>query len=224
VKQLLTRLADRVAKRWKEPDSGIWEKRSARQQHVHAKVMAWAALDCAVRLVEKKYLPDHRVDGWRRTRDEIHRAVIEHGFNLQLRSFVSIFDGDELDSSLLYISRVGFLKPDDPRVLGTIDAIRKRLGHDDLLYRYEERTDDGLPPGEGAFLACSFWLVEALALGGRLAEARDLFAKLLRRCNDVGLYSEEIDAGSGELLGNFPQALTHISMMNAALCLARQGT
>ena len=224
VKQLLVRLADMVTKRWQEPDSGIWEKRSGRTQHVHGKVMAWAALDTAIRLVEKKYLPDHRVDVWRTTRDEIHRAVIEHGFNEQLRSFVSIFDGDELDSSLLYISRVGFLKPDDPRVLSTIDAIRKKLGHDDLLDRYDERTDDGLPPGEGAFLACSFWLVEALALGGRIAEAQGLFDKLLRRCNDVGLYSEEIDAGSGELLGNFPQALTHISMMNAALCLARQGT
>jgi len=109
-------------------------------------------------------------------------------------------------------------------MLGTIDAIRARLGHDDLLYRYEERTDDGLPPGEGAFLACSFWLVEALALGGRVAEARQLFDKLLRRCNDVGLYSEEIDVETGVLLGNFPQALTHISMMNAALCLERQRT
>jgi len=218
-KRLLLRLADLVARRWQEPDSGVWEKRSERKQHVHAKVMAWAALDCAVRLVEKKYIPEKRVEAWRRTRDEIHRAVLENGFNEQLRSFVSIFGGDELDSSLLYISRVGFLKTDDPRILGTIDAIRERLGRDDLLYRYEIRTDDGLPPGEGAFLACSFWLVEALALGGRVDEARDVFEKLLGRCNDVGLYSEEIDVATGALLGNFPQALTHIGMMNAALCL-----
>ena len=219
VKRMLVRLADIVTKRWQEPDSGIWEKRSQRQQHVHAKVMAWAALDCAVRLVENKYIPADRVDVWRGTRDEIHKAVLEHGFNSELQSFVSIFGGDELDASLLYISRVGFLKGDDPRLTGTIDAIRQRLGRDDLVYRYEERTEDGLPPGEGAFLACSFWLVEALVLAHREAEARELFEKLLGRANDVGLYSEEVDVESGALLGNFPQALTHIGMMNAALCL-----
>ena len=223
VKRTLVRLADIVEKRWREPDSGIWEKRSVRRQHVHAKVMAWAALDCAIRFAEKKYIPtDHRIDVWRRTRDEIRRVVLQEGYNEKLKSFVSILGGDELDSSLLYISRVGFLDPDDPRMLGTIDAIHKRLGRDDLLYRYEEQTKDGLPPGEGAFLACSFWMVEALALGGRVHEARKLFEKLLQRCNDVGLYSEEIDVESGALLGNFPQALTHIGMMNAALCLDRK--
>ncbi|PYQ58711.1 MAG: glycoside hydrolase family 15 protein [Acidobacteria bacterium] len=219
VKTLLVRLADRIAKKWPEPDNGIWEKRAERAHHVHGKVMAWVALDCALRLVEKKFIPGDRVDAWRRTKEEIRRVVMEQGFNEKLQSFVSIFGSDELDSSLLYISRVGFLEPDDPRMLGTIEAIRKRLGRDDLLYRYEMRTDDGLPPGEGAFLTCSFWLVEALALGGRLPEARELFEKLLKRCNDVGLYSEEIDVESGNLLGNFPQALTHIGMMNAALCL-----
>ena len=219
VKTLLVRLADRIAKKWPEPDNGIWEKRAERTQHVHGKVMAWVALDCALRLVEKKFIPGDRVDAWRSAKEEIHRVVMEQGFNENLQSFVSIFGSDELDSSLLYIARVGFLEPDDPRMLGTIEAIRKRLGRDDLLYRYEMRTDDGLPPGEGAFLTCSFWLVEALALGGRLPEARELFEKLLKRCNDVGLYSEEIDVESGALLGNFPQALTHIGMMNAALCL-----
>src|SRR5207245_10696737 len=134
--------------------------------HVHGKVMAWAALDSALRLIEKKFLPDDRAAVWRRTRDEIRRTVVEKGFNETLQSFVPMFGGADLDASLLYISRVGFLKPDDPKILGTIDAIRKRLGRDDLLFRYEERTDDGLPPGEGAFLTCSFWLVEALALGG----------------------------------------------------------
>jgi GH15 family glucan-1,4-alpha-glucosidase len=219
VRQLLCRLADRVAERWKEPDSGIWEKRSERKQHVHAKVMAWAALDCAERLVKNNSIPGSHLAAWGRTKEEIQHAVLERGFNRQLGSFVSIFEGDELDSSLLYISRVGFLPPDDPRILGTIDAIRNRLGRDELLYRYDMRTDDGLPPGEGAFLACSFWLVEALVLAGRTAEAREIFEKLLTRCNDVGLYSEEIDADTGALLGNFPQALTHIGMMNAALCL-----
>jgi len=172
--------------------------------------------------VEKKYLSPDRVELWKRTRDEIHRTVLERGFNRPLNSFVSTFDSDELDASLLYISRVGFLPGDDPRLTGTIDAIRKRLGRDDLVYRYEERTEDGLPPGEGAFLACSFWLVEALVNAGREREARDVFEKLLHRANDVGLYSEEIDVESGELLGNFPQALTHIGMMNAALSLSEQ--
>jgi GH15 family glucan-1,4-alpha-glucosidase len=222
VQQLLTRLADRVVKQWREPDSGIWEKRSGRKQHVHAKVMAWAALDSAERLARRKYIPDRRVAEWRRTKEEIRETVLDRGFNRTLGSFVSILDGDELDASLLYLSRVGFLEPDDPRLLATIDAIRQRLGRDELLYRYEFGTDDGLPPGEGAFLACSFWLVEALALCGRTDEARGLFEKLLGRCNDVGLYSEEIDVESGALLGNFPQALTHIGLLNAALCLTNQ--
>ena len=219
VQQLLCRLADRVAERWKEPDSGIWEKRAERQQHVHAKVMAWAALDCAERLVKNNSIPGDRLAAWQRAKEEIRHTVLDRGFNRQLGSFVSIFDSDEMDSSLLYISRVGFLPPDDPRMLGTIEAIRQRLGRDELLYRYEMRTDDGLPPGEGAFLTCSFWLVEAMVLAGRAEEARQIFEKLLTRCNDVGLYSEEIDVESGALLGNFPQALTHIGMMNAALCV-----
>jgi GH15 family glucan-1,4-alpha-glucosidase len=224
VRQLLSRLADRVVEKWKEPDSGIWEKRSGRKQHVHAKVMAWAALDCAERLAQKKYIPDGRVDAWRRAKEEIRETVLDRGFNSELGSFVSILDGDELDASLLYLSRVGFLKPDDPRILGTIDAIQKRLGRAELLYRYELKTDDGLPPGEGAFLACSFWLVEALALAGRMDEARDNFRKLLDRCNDLGLYAEEIDVESGAQLGNFPQALTHVGLINAALCLAKLET
>jgi GH15 family glucan-1,4-alpha-glucosidase len=223
VRQLLSRLADRVAGKWKEPDSGIWEKRAGRKQHVHAKVMAWAALDCAQRLAERKYISDRRVDAWRRAKEEIRETVLERGFNRQLGSFVSILEGDELDASLLNLSRVGFLKPDDPRILGTIDAIRQRLGRGELLYRYEQGTDDGLPPGEGAFLACSFWLVEGLALAGRIDEARANFEKMLTRCNDLSLYSEEIDVESGALLGNFPQALTHIGLINAALCLAKIG-
>ncbi len=181
--------------------------------------MSWAALDCAERLARKKYIPDRRVDVWRQTKAEIRNTVLERGFNREMGSFVSILDGDELDASLLAAARVGFLEPDDPRILGTIDAIRKRLGRQELLYRYEFQTDDGLPPGEGAFLACSFWLVEALAYAGRIDEARATFEKLLHRCNDVGLYSEEIDVESGALLGNFPQALTHIGLINAALRL-----
>jgi GH15 family glucan-1,4-alpha-glucosidase len=214
VRRLVSRLAGVVAKRWREPDSGIWEKRSERQQHVHAKVMAWMALDTAERLGDGH---------WTSEKEEIKSLVLERGFNRELNSFVSLLDGDELDASLLYLLRVGFLPPDDPRMLSTIDAIRRRLGHDDLVYRYEATTDDGLPPGEGAFLACSFWLAEGLALAGREGEARELYEKLLTRGNDVGLFSEEIDVESGALLGNFPQALTHIALMNAAICLDQQG-
>ncbi len=225
-RRLVQRLADRVVRHWREPDSGIWEKRSGRWQHVHAKIMAWSALDCAERLVEKGRLSVDPTP-WRRAKDEIKREVLERGFNRKLNSFVAVYDGDELDASLLYASRVGFLPGDDPRLIGTIDAIRSHLGRDELVYRYDQKTDDGLPPGEGAFLACSFWLVEALAIAERFDEAQQLFEKLLRRGNDLGLYSEEVDVASGELVGNFPQALTHIGLMNAALCLqhgqARRG-
>jgi GH15 family glucan-1,4-alpha-glucosidase len=145
-----------------------------------------------------------------------------HGFSTRRNSFTGIYDDEEVDASLLFIARVGFIDPTDPRMLGTIDAIRATLGHSDLVYRYDTRqTEDGLPSGEGAFLACSFWLVEALALAGRADEARTLFGEIVRRGNDVGLFSEEIDVDTGELLGNFPQALTHIALLTAALCLAQ---
>ena len=217
-RRLVERLANMVVKRWREPDSGIWEKRSALRQHVHAKVMAWSALDCAVRLVEKGRLHTDATR-WRAAMSEIRSEILERGFNKTLNSFVAVYDGDELDSSLLNIARVGFLGPGDPRLLGTIDAIRRKLGRGELLYRYDMQTDDGLPPGEGAFLACSFWLVEALAIAGRFDDAEDIFAKTLRHSNDLGLFSEEIDPQSGALLGNYPQALTHIGLMNAALRL-----
>ena len=218
--KLAARLADIVVERWREPDSGIWEKRSGRRQHVHAKVMAWSALDCAERLAKKGRL---RVDPsrWAQVKDEIKREVLERGFNAKLNSFVATYDGDELDAALLYVARVGFLEAGDPRIAGTIDAIRRSLGHDDLVYRYSQKTDDGLPPGEGAFLPCSFWLVEALAIAKRFREAQDVFEKLLGRANDVGLISEEAEVSSGRLVGNFPQALTHIGLMNAALRLQR---
>jgi GH15 family glucan-1,4-alpha-glucosidase len=215
-RKMLTRLADVVVKRWREPDSGIWEKRSERKQHVHAKVMAWAALDTANRLLGKN-------EAWSREQDEIKRVVLERGFNKTLNSFVSELDGNEIDAALLQIARVGFVDADDPCMVGTIDAVRKTLGRGELIYRYDFGTDDGLPPGEGAFLPCSFWLVEALAIGGRDDEARDVFEKLIARGNDVGLFSEEIDVASGAFLGNFPQALTHIGLVNAAICLSEEG-
>ena len=220
--RVLVRLADEIVARWREPDSGIWEKRSGLQQHVHAKVMAWAGLDCAIRLAGHGVIPNKRVGAWRREQQQIRELVLTRGFNAKRNSFVAVLDGEELDASLLYIARVGFLPPDDPRMVGTVAAIREKLGRDDLIYRYELSTEDGLPPGEGAFLPCSFWLVEALALAGRRDEAHEVFRKLLGRGNDLGLFSEEVDVESGALLGNFPQALTHIGLVNAALCLAHE--
>ena len=217
--ELIRRLADVVVRRWREADSGIWEKRSGPQQHVHSKVMCWLALDSARRIVEKSGIRGD-VEKWKTAAGDIRRLVLSDGFDAQRNHFSALLGNSELDASLLYLSRAGFLRPDDPRILGTVDAIQKRLTRDDLVYRYRD-TDDGLPGDEGAFLPCSFWLVEALALGGRRHEADRLFSRLLTRANDVGLYSEEIDPSTGELLGNFPQALTHIALLSAAMTLAR---
>jgi GH15 family glucan-1,4-alpha-glucosidase len=217
VQHLLRRLTDIVCERWQEPDAGIWEKRGEPRQHVHGKVMAWSALDSAQRIAKRcqMKIDDAHVE---KAKADIKEAVLTHGFDAKRNTFTGIFDDEEVDASLLFIARVGFIDPADPRMLGTIDAIRNDLGHDGLIYRYDSRkTDDGLPPGEGVFLACTFWLVEALALAGRVGEARTLFDDVIRHGNDAGLFAEEIDAGSGELLGNFPQALSHIALLNAAL-------
>jgi GH15 family glucan-1,4-alpha-glucosidase len=222
VQRLLRRLIEIVCDRWQEPDAGIWEKRGEPRQHVHGKVMAWSALDSALRIAKRCHIDIADTDRVARTKAEIKEAVLTHGFNARRNSFVGIFGEEEVDASLLFIARVGLIDPADPRMLGTIDAIRADLGGDGFLYRYDtRRTDDGLPSGEGAFLACTFWLVEALTLAGRVDEARTLFDDIVHRGNDVGLFAEEIDVRSGELLGNFPQALTHIALLNAALCLAQ---
>jgi GH15 family glucan-1,4-alpha-glucosidase len=217
--RLLRRLTEIVCERWQEPDAGIWEKRGAPRQHVHGKVMAWSALDSAQRIAKRCRID---IDALRieREKNAIKEAVLTRGFNARRNSFAGIFDEAEVDASLLFIARVGLIDPADPRMIGTIDAIRADLGHNGFLYRYDSReTDDGLPSGEGAFLACSFWLVEALALAGRVDEARALFDDVIKCGNDVGLFAEEVDVESRELLGNFPQALTHIALLNAALCL-----
>ncbi|HXA15767.1 MAG TPA: glycoside hydrolase family 15 protein [Thermoanaerobaculia bacterium] len=219
VQHLLRRLTEIVCERWREPDAGIWEKRGDPRQHVHGKVMAWSALDSAQRIASRGHMKidEARVE---KAKADIKEAVLRHGFDEKRNTFTGIFDDEEVDASLLFIARVGFIDPTDPRMLGTIDAIRTDLGHDGLIYRYDSRkTEDGLPPGEGVFLACTFWLVEALALAGRVDEARTLFDDVIRHSNDAGLFAEEIDAGSGELLGNFPQALSHIALLNAALHL-----
>jgi len=213
IRRLIDRIAALVIKRWREPDAGIWEKRGGVHQHVHGKVMAWLALDCAEHL-------GCTIRGLPEAKQAIHDEVMARGFDSRHNTFVDIYDSEEVDASLLYVARVGFIPPDDPRMLGTIDAIRTALGHDGLLYRYDtERVKDGLPPGEGAFLPCSFWLAEALALAGKRDEARRVFEDAAAHANDVGLLAEEIDVETGALLGNFPQALTHIGLMNAALAL-----
>ena len=181
--------------------------------------MAWSALDSAQRIAERCHM---KIDQARveKAKADIKEAVLTHGFDARRNTFTGIFDDEEVDASLLFIARVGFIDPTDPRMLGTIDAIRNDLGHDGLIYRYDSRkTEDGLPPGEGVFLACTFWLVEAMALAGRVDEARTLFDDVVRHGNDAGLFAEEIDVPSGALLGNFPQALSHIALLNAALHL-----
>jgi GH15 family glucan-1,4-alpha-glucosidase len=216
VRRLIDRIASLVIKRWREPDAGIWEKRGGVHQHVHGKVMAWLALDCAEHL-------GCTIRGLPEAKQAIHDEVMARGFDSRGNTFVDIYGSKEVDASLLYIARVGFIPPDDPRMLGTIDAIRAALGRDGLLYRYDTtRVHDGLPPGEGVFLACSFWLAEALALAGKRDEARHVFEDAAAHANDVGLLAEEIDVATGALLGNFPQALTHIGLMNAALALQKE--
>ncbi len=217
-----TALANFVAKAWKEPDEGIWEVRGGRKHFTHSKVMAWVALDRAVKAIET-FGVEGPVDQWRKTRDEIHQEVCEKGFNQQLGSFVQYFGSKELDASLLMVPLVGFLPPSDPRVRGTVEAIEKGLMRDGFVQRYDTRSEtDGLPPGEGAFLACTFWMADNLHLLGRHDDAVKIFERLLSLRNDVGLLSEEYDPTAKRLVGNFPQAFSHVGLVNTAMNLARQ--
>ncbi len=220
---LSRKLLDWLESGWREPDEGLWEVRGPRRHFTHSKVMAWVAFDRAVKSVEELGRPGP-VDGWRRTREEIHREVCRDGFDTERDAFVQSYGSDRLDASLLLIPLVGFLPATDERVAGTIDAIRRDLTRDGLVERYradDENVDvDGLPPGEGVFLPCSFWLAQALAMQGRKDEARELFERLLGLRNDLGLISEEYDTGQGRLVGNFPQAFTHLALVDAALQLA----
>jgi GH15 family glucan-1,4-alpha-glucosidase len=210
-------LLDHLERIWQEPDEGIWEIRGEAQHFVHSKVMAWVAFDRAVRSVEEQDV-EGPVDRWRALRDEIHAAVCEHGFDDELGSFVQSYGSKELDASLLLIPLVGFLPASDPRVRGTIEAIERNLVVDGLVLRYRthETGVDGLPPGDGVFLPCSFWLVDCLELIGRHDDAYDLFERLLALANDVGLLAEEYDPRAKRLLGNFPQAFTHLALVNSA--------
>jgi GH15 family glucan-1,4-alpha-glucosidase len=207
---------------WDSPDEGIWEVRGPRRHFTHSKVLAWVAFDRAVQTVERWSLPGP-VDRWRRLRQDVHDEVCREGFNVELGSFTQSYGSEELDASTLLIPILGFLPATDERVVGTVDAIRRNLMEDGFVQRYrpQERNDvDGLPGGEGAFLPCSFWLVDALVLMGRRDEARELFERLLGVQNDLGLLAEEYDPRESRLLGNFPQAFTHVGLVNSAYNIA----
>jgi GH15 family glucan-1,4-alpha-glucosidase len=218
-------LIDDLVQRWREPDEGIWEVRGPRRHFTHSKVLCWVAFDRAVLLAEdlKKEGP---VERWRAIRDEIKEEVCARGFNEKLGAFVQTYDSDDLDASVLMIPLVGFLPPTDPRVKSTIEVIQRELTFEGFVQRYDpsRKSLDGIGEPEGVFLPCSFWLVEALALAGRGDEARVLFAKLLAIANDVGLYPEECDPGTGRHLGNFPQAFTHLALVAAAHTLEPDGS
>ncbi|MEU0384057.1 glycoside hydrolase family 15 protein [Streptomyces chartreusis] len=217
-------LMDFLRDHWRQPDEGLWEVRGGRRQFVHSKVMVWVAADRAVRTLERHPELDGDLDGWRALRDEVHREVCDKGYDPGRNTFTQSYGSRELDAALLLIPRVGFLPPDDPRVIGTIDAVREELDHGGFLRRYttddsDDAAVDGLPGSEGAFLVCSFWLADALHMTGRTKEARELFERLAGLANDVGLLSEEFDPASGRQLGNVPQAFSHIGLVNTALAL-----
>jgi GH15 family glucan-1,4-alpha-glucosidase len=206
---------------WQKPDEGIWEVRGPRRQFTHSKVMAWVAADRAVKAVEE-FGHSGDVGRWRKLREEIHNQVCREGFNADVNSFVQHYGSREPDASLLMLPLVGFLPAADPRMIGTIDYIQKRLVRDGFVDRYlTDPNVDGLPPGEGSFLLCTFWLADNLSLQGRQSEAREIFERLLRLRNDVGLLSEQY--GGGRLLGNFPQAFSHVGLINTARNLTGTG-
>ncbi|HET7104082.1 MAG TPA: glycoside hydrolase family 15 protein [Terracidiphilus sp.] len=205
---------------WRQPDEGIWETRGGRRQFTYSKLMAWVAFDRAT-LLAGQLGYDAPVERWRGLCKAIHEEICAHAFNRKKNSFVQYYGADELDASLLLMPLVGFLPGDDPRVKGTVEAIERELMPDGLVLRYDtSKSPDGLPPGEGVFLACSFWMVGSLKAIGRFDDARALFEKLLALRNDLGLLSEEYDVKSGRLVGNFPQAFSHIALVNAAFDLA----
>jgi GH15 family glucan-1,4-alpha-glucosidase len=217
-------LIDHLCDVWQEPDEGIWEVRGPRRHFTHSKVMAWVAVDRAVSQYER-YDGEGDVERWKTVRDEIHAQVLEQGFDKELNSFVQSYGSKELDASCLRIVLVGFLPADDPRIRGTVEAIERELLQDGFVARYKTAaTDDGLPGSEGTFLACSFWMVTNLWLIGRKDDATAMYEQLSGYLNDVGLISEEYDVKAKRMVGNFPQALTHIALVHAAFTLSGQWT
>jgi GH15 family glucan-1,4-alpha-glucosidase len=206
---------------WSDPDNGLWEVRGPRRHFVHSRVMAWVAFDRAVQAIEKHGLSGP-LERWKGLRQTIHDEVCTQGFSTAKGAFSQYYGTDELDASLLMIPLVGFLPADDPRVVGTVEAIQKELMHDGFVLRYRTHGEvDGLPGGEGAFLACTFWLVDNLALMGRIDDAMAIFERLSSLCNDLGLLAEEYDVAHGCMVGNFPQAFSHVGLVNSAFNLTR---
>jgi GH15 family glucan-1,4-alpha-glucosidase len=210
-----------LAEIWREPDRGIWESRGEPRHFTFSKVMAWVAFDRGIKIAEEFGL-DGPIEKWRATAEEIRAAILAHGYDEELGSFVQSYGSKWLDGSLLLIPTTGFLPPDDPRIAGTVRAVERRLLADGFVMRHDPaEVETGLAHGEGAFLACSFWLADARVLTGREDEARTLFDRLLALRNDVGLLSEEYDVEAGRLIGNFPQAFSHIALINTAHNLVR---
>ena len=213
-------LMEFLAQHWRDPDEGIWEVRGPRRHFVHSKVMAWVAFDRGVKSIERFGL-EGPLEEWKHIRDEIHAQVCERGFDAKRNRFVQHYDTDALDASVLLLPLVGFLPGDDARIRSTVEAIERELMADGLVLRYATETGvDQLPPGEGAFLPCSFWLVDCLVSTGRPADAEALFERLLGLANDLGLLAEEVELGTHRFLGNFPQALTHMALVNSARLLS----
>jgi len=220
-RRFLVSLADIAAERWRETDQGIWEVRGESRHFLYSKVMCWVALDRAIKLAGV-LRANGKVGEWKRAQDEIWETVVREGWNESAGAFTQSFGSDALDASNLMLPIVGFLPADDPRMLATIDAIDERLTDErGLVYRYRtEEGVDGLAGSEGTFLLCTFWLAQALALAGRVDRARAVFERAVAYVNDVGLLAEEVDPDSGELLGNFPQAFSHIGLVNAAWAIS----
>jgi len=213
-------IVEHVETIWRNPDDGIWEARGPQRHYTYSKVMAWVVFDRAIRLAERFEL-EAPVERWKQVRDEIHAEVCEQGYDGERRTFTQYYGSSELDASVLNIPLVGFLPGTDERVTGTIDAVSRELGRDGFVSRYSTaETDDGLAGDEGQFLACSFWLVSALAMNGRVDEARSLFERLVGLANDLGLLAEEYDVGRGRQVGNFPQAFSHLTLILAARAIA----
>jgi GH15 family glucan-1,4-alpha-glucosidase len=214
-------LLDHLAKVWVQPDAGIWEVRGPPRHFTSSKVLSWVAFDRAVKMVEGLGLPGP-VERWRELRDLIHADVCRHGFSARRGCFVQSYGSEELDAALLLIPLTGFLPANEPRVAATVEAIQRELTVDGLVQRYlTHESVDGLPPGEGVFLACSFWLADNLCMQGRWQEARALFDRLAGLANDVGLLAEEYDPVARRFLGNFPQAFSHVALVNTALNLTQ---
>jgi GH15 family glucan-1,4-alpha-glucosidase len=223
--ELQRALMSYLSEGWREPDDGIWEVRGPRRHFTHSKVMAWVAIDRAIKTIEECGV-EGPIDEWKKVRAEIHEQVCDQGFNIDKGSFTQYYGSDQLDASLLMIPLVGFLPAHDPRVKGTIEAVERELMDGGFVLRYRTADDgdvDGLTGREGAFLACSFWLVDCLYLLGRVDDARSMFDRLLSLRNDLGLLSEEYDAYAGRLVGNFPQAFSHVSLVNSAAKLSGHG-